>query len=232
MNKKESESQRVRESRSQESGVRSNGILFIVSAPSGAGKTTLCRMAVDYFPDLRHSISYTTRPLREGEKDGVDYHFLGKEIFQEMIDRGEFIEWAEVHGNRYGTSRSDIKAILRNGLDIILDIDVQGARQVKKQLSVNSEQSAVFIFILPPSVEACEERIRKRGKDSSEVMASRLKNARAEIREMVWYDYLIVNDNLENAFERLKSLIVAERSRRERMFGQVKRIYREVLGGI
>ncbi|MBI3753093.1 MAG: guanylate kinase, partial [Deltaproteobacteria bacterium] len=205
-----------------------SGILFIVSAPSGAGKTTLCRKAVEYFHDLRHSISYTTRLPRNGETDGVDYHFISKATFQQMIERGKFLEWAEVHGNRYGTSYEDIQSLLANGLDIILDIDVQGARQVKKQLSVNSEQSAVFIFILPPSLEACEERIRNRGKDSYETIVSRLENARNEIKELVWYEYVIINDKLENAFERLKSIIVAERNKRARMMGEVKRIYSEV----
>lgn len=209
---------------------KAQGILFIVSAPSGAGKTTLCRMAVDYFSDLRHSISYTTRPPRDGEQNGVDYHFVSKEIFQEMTLRGEFLEWAEVHGNRYGTSGRDIKSLLKDGLDIILDIDVQGARQVKKE-SENQrvKESIVFIFVLPPSLEACEQRVRNRGKDNYETISSRLENAKSEIKELAWYDYLIINENLEEAFERLKSIIVAERSRREKMLEQVKRLYSEVL---
>lgn len=209
--------------------VKNSGILFIVSAPSGAGKTTLCRMAVDYFSDLRHSISYTTRLPRDGEQNGVDYHFVSKEIFQGMIERGEFLEWAEVHGNRYGTSLNDIQLLLKNGLDIILDIDVQGARQVKKQLSVKNDPLAVFVFILPPSLEACEQRIRNRGKDNHETILSRLENAKSEIKELVWYDYLIINENIEDAFERLKSIIMAEKSRREIMTAQVKKLYGEVL---
>ena len=216
--------------RSQESGVRSNGILFIISAPSGAGKTTLCRMAVDYFPNLRHSISYTTRVCRSGEANGVDYHFISKETFQEMVDRNGFLEWAEVHGNKYGTSMQDIQSLLKKGLNIILDIDVQGAKQVKKQLSVNNEQLAVFIFLLPPSLEICEERIRNRGKDNQEAILSRLENARNEIKELIWYDYLIINENLEEAFKRFKSVIVAEKSKRERMMKEVKRLYSKVLG--
>ncbi len=208
--------------------IRNNGILFIVSAPSGAGKTTLCRMTVDYFSDLMHSISYTTRPPREGELDKADYHFISNLAFQQMIDRGEFLEWAEVHGNRYGTSLNDIQSLLKNGLDIILDIDVQGARQVKKQLSANSGQSAVFIFVLPPSLEACEQRIRNRGKDNQETILSRLENAKSEIKEHVWYDYLIINENIEDAFQKLKSIIMAERSRREIMATQVKKLYGQV----
>ncbi|MBI5328261.1 MAG: guanylate kinase [Deltaproteobacteria bacterium] len=211
--------------------MKSSGILFIVSAPSGAGKTTLCRKAVDYFSDLRHSISYTTRPPRQGEKDDVDYHFINKKAFQKKIDIGEFIEWAEVHGNRYGTSFNDIKSLLEKGLDIILDIDVQGARQIKLQIANCKLQIPwVFIFIFPPSLDATKERIKKRGKDTRETILSRLKNARAEIKEAVWYDYLIINDKLEDAFEKLKSIIVAERSKREKMIEQVKRLYGKVLG--
>lgn len=213
------------------SEIKSSGILFIVSAPSGAGKTTLCRKAVDYFSDLRHSISYTTRPPRQGEKDDVDYHFINKKAFQKKIDIGEFIEWAEVHGNRYGTSFNDIKSLLEKGLDIILDIDVQGARQIKLQIANCKLQIPwVFIFIFPPSLDATKERIKKRGKDTRETILSRLKNARAEIKEAVWYDYLIINDKLEDAFEKLKSIIVAERSKREKMIEQVKRLYGKVLG--
>ena len=199
--------------------VRSNGILFIVSAPSGAGKTTLCRKAVDYFHDLRHSVSYTTRSPRDGEKDGIDYHFITKEAFQEMINKGEFLEWAEVHGNRYGTSFNETKKLLAGGLDIILDVDVQGARQIKLQIS------GVFIFVLPPSLEDCEKRIKNRGKDSYEAILNRLENARNEIKEMFWYEYVIINENLEDAFERFKSVIIAERSKRERMMGRLKGLY-------
>lgn len=225
----------------QEAMGNSKGILFIVSAPSGAGKTTLCRMAVDYFSDLRHSISYTTRLPRDGEQNGVDYHFVSKEIFQGMTLRGEFLEWAEVHGNRYGTSLNDIQSLLKNGLDIILDIDVQGARQVKEDARLKTQDtnktlslesgvlSPVFIFILPPSLEVCEQRIRNRGKDNHETILSRLENAKREIKELVWYDYLIINENIEEAFERLKSIIMAEKSKREIMTAQVKKLYSEVL---
>lgn len=211
------------ESNSQQSAIGSNGILFIVSAPSGAGKTTLCRKAVDYFPDLRHSVSYTTRSPRDGEKDGIDYHFITKEAFQKMINKGEFLEWAEVHGNRYGTSFNDTKKLLAGGLDIILDVDVQGARQIKLQIS------GVFIFVLPPSLEDCEKRIRNRGKDSYEAILSRLENARNEIKEVMWYEYVIINENLEEAFERLKSVIVSERSKRERMMDKLNGIYPDIL---
>lgn len=199
--------------------VRSGGILFIVSAPSGAGKTTLCRKAVDYFPDLRHSISYTTRSAREGEKNGVDYHFASELIFQKMLDNSEFLEWARVHGNKYGTSVTDTQAILEKGLDIILDIDVQGAAQVKKK-----SMSAVFIFIFPPSLETTKERIRNRGKDSDKAILDRLEAAKKEIKEAKKYDYFIINDNLDDAFERLKSIIIAERSKKERMLKKVKRL--------
>ena len=210
----------------QQSAVGDSGILFMVSAPSGAGKTTLCRKAVDYFHDLRHSVSYTTRSPRDGERDGIDYHFITKETFHKMINGGEFLEWAEVHGNRYGTSFNETKKLLACGLDIILDIDVQGARQIKLQIvNFKFQIPGVFIFVLPPSLEDCEKRIRNRGKDSYEAILSRLENARNEIKEMFWYEYVIINENLEDAFERLKSVIIAERSKRERMMGKLKGLY-------
>lgn len=204
------------------------GIPFIISAPSGSGKTTLCKKAIDYFPDLRDSISYTTRPPRKGERDGIEYHFVSKEVFQHKIKEGEFIEWAEVHENMYGTSLNDIQTLLKKDVDIILDIDVQGARKIKEKSNIHKLQSAVYIFIFPPSIQACEQRIKNRGKDSFEAIAKRLENARNEIKEAIWYDYVIINDNLEDAFERFKSIIIAEKNKTERMIKEIKKLY----GGI
>jgi guanylate kinase len=206
---------------------KNKGILFIVSAPSGAGKTTLCKMAVDYFADLRHSVSYTTRPPRDNERDGIDYHFVSRNVFQKMIDRGEFLEWAEVHGNRYGTSLNGVEALLKEGFDIILDIDFQGAKQIKNHPTIR--RSAAFVFILPPSLKISEKRIIERGKDTQAIITKRLEAAKIEIQESMWYDYVIINDSLEDAFERLKSIVIAERSRGNRMVGQAKQIYQEVL---
>lgn len=196
------------------------GIPFIVSAPSGSGKTTLCNMAIDFFKDMRHSISYTTRPARAGETDGVDYRFIGDPEFDAMALRGEFLEHAGVHGRRYGTAKKDLEAMLSSGVDVMLDIDVQGAASVKK-----SGISGVYVFILPPSLKACEERLRSRGKDSPDDIKKRLQTAEREIRCAYEYDYLIVNDDKASAFERLKSIIMAERSKKARMSNRVMELF-------
>ncbi len=190
------------------------GIIFVFSAPSGTGKTTLCRMVLDTFPEMRLSVSYTTRRPRANEQDGRDYHFVSEERFREMIEREEFIEWAEVHGHLYGTSKYELDRMLSKGFDLILDIDVQGARRIK-----NSGVEGVFIFLSPPSLEVCRQRLEKRGLDSKKEIERRLKNARDEISEAFWYDYIIINDSLEDAFEKLKSIIIAEKCRAFRMKG-------------
>ncbi|MBI5826542.1 MAG: guanylate kinase [Deltaproteobacteria bacterium] len=199
------------------------GIPFIVSAPSGAGKTTLCKKAVDFFEDFRHSISYTTRRPRPGETDGVEYRFIDDAAFDAMIERGEFIEYAGVYGKRYGTSKKDLEALLSGGFNVILEIDVQGADRVREALD-----GTVSIFILPPSIEACEKRLVSRGKDGPEDIKRRLKIAEDEIRKTPDYDYIIINDDLEEAFGRMRSIIVAEKARALRMMGVVK----ELFGGI
>lgn len=207
------------------------GVLFIVSAPSGAGKTTLCRMAVDFFPELKHSVSYTTRPPRKNEADGIDYHFITDRVFDRMVKNGEFLEWAEVHGFRYGTSGKDIDCEIKNGHNIILDIDVKGAKQIRdagRKTTEGATASAVphtpiFIFILPPSMKVCKERLENRGKDDKGNIKKRLENAKAEIKESVWYDYIVINDDLAAAFDNLKSIIIAEKSKKEKMLPFVKR---------
>ncbi|MBI5233197.1 MAG: guanylate kinase [Deltaproteobacteria bacterium] len=185
------------------------GILFIISAPSGAGKTTLCNKAIDFFPGLRHSVSYTTRLPRQREIDGVEYHFITDAVFDEMVERGEFLEYASVHGKRYGTSRKDLEQILDDGFDVVLDIDVQGARQVKERL-----KDAVFVFILPPSLVECEKRLRGRNDSAPEDIELRLKRAEEEMQESRNYDYVFTNDNLDETFERLKAIMIAEREER------------------
>jgi len=196
------------------------GIAYIVSAPSGAGKTTLCKMAVDFFPGLRHSVSYTTRPPRAGEVDGEDYRFVSDHEFDRMIEEGEFLEHAGVHGKRYGTSRKDLSAMLSAGTDVILDIDVQGAEKVRERLS-----GGVCIFILPPSVEACEQRLKSRGKDSEQEIQKRLKIALDEIKKAGDYRYIIINDALDEAFEKLKAIIVAEKAASPRMMPRVEELF-------
>ncbi|MCF6179261.1 MAG: guanylate kinase [Geopsychrobacter sp.] len=184
------------------------GILFVVSAPSGAGKTTLCREMFDKFPDLRHSVSFTTRPKRAGEVDGIDYHFVDRSRFDVMVAAGEFIEWAEVHGNCYGTALTFLRQAAVAGADLLLEIDCQGACQIR-----DSIEDAVFIFVLPPDFAELERRLRGRETDSDEVIAQRLTNAQGEISQAHWYDYLVINDNLEEASQRFAAVIGAERCR-------------------
>src|SRR5512136_1382112 len=196
------------------------GITFIISAPSGAGKTTLCRELLDFFPELRHSISFTTRQIRAGEVEGRDYFFVSREEFLRMVEAGEFAEWAEVHGNMYGTALATLESYRRDGIDVILDIDCQGARQLKEKYD-----GGVFIFILPPSYEELRRRLDGRDADSPEVIERRLGNAAGEIRESRWYDYIIVNDVFSRAVEELKSVIVAERCRTRRVLEAVSRVF-------
>jgi guanylate kinase len=188
------------------------GSLFVISAPSGAGKTTLCRKASEALGGLRNSVSYTTRPPRSGEVPDVHYTFIGEAEFRKLISEGAFIEWAEVHGNLYGTSRRRVEAILEDGDDVMLDIDVQGARQIGERF-----RGSVRIFILPPSLEVLEQRLRNRMSDPDEVIERRLKKARIEIGEYKQYDYVIVNDIFEEAFAAFCAVIIAERHRQQRV---------------
>ncbi|MBI5562243.1 MAG: guanylate kinase [Deltaproteobacteria bacterium] len=201
------------------------GILYIVSAPSGAGKTTLCKMAVDWFPGLRHSVSYTTRQPRPGEANGVEYWFVDDGAFDAMIRKGEFLEYAWVFGKRYGTSRKDLERLAAEGADVLLEIDVQGAAKVRDAIS-----GGAYIFILPPSIEACRERLRARGKDGPEEIDRRLNEAVAEIRKALDYGYVIINDDLQTAFEELKAVIVSERVKRERTEARVRAIFGAYMG--
>jgi len=198
------------------------GLLIVISAPSGTGKTTLVHMLLKEFPDLEFSVSYTTRPPRPGEVDGKDYHFVDRKTFERMIEEGDFLEWAEVYGNLYGTSRTQVLRALNEGRDVILDIDTQGALQVKKNFP-----EAVLIFILPPSLKELERRLRSRGTDDEETIERRLKIAKEEIRRAPLYDYIVVNDVLEVAYENLRSIIRAEKLRTERLKGQFDRLVRD-----
>lgn len=191
---------------------RRRGLLFIVSAPSGAGKTTLVEHLVQILPHLRMSRSYTSRPARPGERDGVDYHFISRQQFEEMITAGAFLEWADVFGNLYGTAAADTAALMATGQDVVMVIDVQGARQVKAHGIDHTS-----IFVLPPSFPVLERRLRGRSKDSEEQMQRRLATARAEVPSYVEYDYVVVNDQLEPTVVRLQEIIAAERSRTHRM---------------
>lgn len=188
--------------------MRRKGVLFIVSAPSGAGKTSLCREVLDIFPGLRHSVSFTTRTPRVGEVHGNDYYFVSRDEFDRMVRCGEFAEWAEVHGNCYGTALSTLAESREKGIDLILDIDCQGARQLKEK-----QVAGVNIFILPPSYAELRRRLEGRDSDKPEVIETRMNNAVAEIREARWYDYIIVNEQFSRAVEELRSIIIAEHQR-------------------
>lgn len=196
--------------------MKREGILFIISAPSGAGKTTLCKEVIDIFPQLRHSVSYTTRPSRAGEVHGRDYFFIAETEFRRMVAAGEFAEWAEVHGNLYGTAIKTLEEHRRKGIDIILDIDCQGARQLKERY-----HGGVFIFILPPSYHELRRRLDCRNSDSVDVIERRVRCAAVEIRESRWYDYIIVNDIFSKAVEELKAVLIAEQCRTFRVLEAV-----------
>jgi guanylate kinase len=180
----------------------------VISAPSGSGKTTLVQKLIASFSDLRFSVSYTTRAPRGAERGGVDYHFVTRGEFQEKIGRGELLEWAEVHGNLYGTSKPETERIRAEGQDILLDVDVQGADQVRK-----AEPEAVTMFVMPPSFQVLEERLRGRKQDSADVIEGRLAGARREIDRYRDYHYVLVNDDIEETAELLKAIVLAERAR-------------------
>ena len=200
--------------------MKREGIILIISAPSGAGKTTLCRALMERFPTMKESISYTTRKPRAGEVHGDDYFFVSREEFQRMIDVDAFAEWAEVHGNLYGTALATIDEARKNGIDLVLDIDCQGARRLKEQI-----ERCVYVFILPPSMAELRRRLENRSSDAQEVIDLRIERAAEEIREARWYDYIIINDNFQSAFEELSSIVVAHSRRTFRMLGQVAKLF-------
>ena len=191
-----------------------------VTGPSGSGKTSVCKALLEMFPGLRFSVSLTTRPPRPAETDGKDYHFVSEDEFRDRVRRGDLIEWAENYGQLYGTSRETMEAALREGHDLLLDVDTRGARALKR-----AWPGGLFVFIVPPSIEVLEQRLRGRGSETEETIRRRFDNALAEIREIVWYDYVIVNDQLEAAIDRLRAIYVAETCRRERMMGKIKSFF-------
>ena len=197
------------------------GLLFIVSAPSGAGKTTLVERLVEQSPHLKMSRSYTSRAAREGETDGVDYNFVSRPRFEAMIAAGQFLEWADVFGNLYGTCAADTGTLLDAGQDVVLVIDVQGARKVRQR---GIETTA--IFVMPPSFDVLEQRLRGRSKDSEADIQRRLRVARNEVASFVEYDYVVVNDELTAAVDRLRGIVIAERARLNRMRGEAAGIVR------
>lgn len=197
-------------------------LLLILSSPSGAGKTTLTHRLLSDFSGLAFSVSHTTRPPRANEEDGRDYHFLDRGAFEGMVEQGEFAEWAEVHGNLYGTSLRELdRAREERRMGIVFDVDYQGARQIKARLP-----EAVGVFILPPSLDELQRRLEQRGTDSQQVIQQRFAAAKAEIAHYLFFDYLVVNDNLEQAAGSLRGIVHAEQCRRARHAAKAEALLR------
>lgn len=188
------------------------GLMFVLSSPSGAGKSTISQLLLKEERDLKLSVSATTRTRRSSEVNGVHYHFLSRRDFDKMVERDEFLEWAEVHGNCYGTPRQMVEDELAAGRDVLFDIDVQGSAQIRKQMP----QDVATIFILPPSVVEMKSRLKRRAEDTDEVILRRMKTAVSEIESWPDYDYLVVNEDLNKAYEEVKAILKAERLRQGR----------------
>ncbi len=200
---------------------KTSPLLLVVSSPSGAGKTTLCRKLLEEFDDLRFSTSHTTRVPREGEVDGEDYHFVSDEVFDRMVEDELFLEWAYVHGNRYGTSMAEVRAAAADDTDLLFDVDFQGAKQIKDQRA-----SAVGVFVLPPSIGELQRRLRSRGTETEESLETRFNAALAEIENYELFDYIVLNRDLDLAYDNLRAILKAERIRRKR----VEFLAKEMLG--
>lgn len=198
------------------------GTLFVVSSPSGGGKGTIIRHVLDVVPNLSYSVSFTTRAPRNNEMNGREYFFIGRQVFEEMVAAGEFLEWACVHGNFYGTAKRQVAEETAAGVDIVLEVDVQGAESVR-ELPLDS----VSVFILPPSFEVLRERLIARGTDSAEELEVRLRNAPIELRQYSAFDYVIINDEVERAAGQLASIIHAERARCERQENLVREVIKK-----
>ncbi|WP_315739402.1 MULTISPECIES: guanylate kinase [unclassified Bradyrhizobium] len=196
-------------------GVERRGLMFVLSSPSGAGKTTLSRLLIERMPGLRMSVSATTRPMRPGEIDGRDYHFVDRARFEDMAKRNELLEWATVFDNRYGTPRAPVEAALSGGQDVLFDIDWQGTQQLREK----ARQDVVSVFILPPSAADLEKRLHTRAQDSDEVIRGRMSRASHEMSHWAEYDYIVINRNVDDAFAEVQSILKAERLKRERRTG-------------
>lgn len=196
------------------------GLCIVVSAPSGSGKSTICRRLLAACPDMEFSVSFTSRPPRPNEINGKDYHFISREDFQHRIDRGEFVEWVENYGEFYGTSGRALQDVLRRGKDLLLDIEPRGAKEMKKKL-----QEGVFVFVLPPSLDELLRRLQKRGHETPEAIQKRFAQAESELGEVLWYDYAVINEDLDTAVGQLIAVYRAEKCKTSRLLGTIDHLY-------
>ncbi|MBB3034988.1 guanylate kinase [Alteriqipengyuania lutimaris] len=204
-------------SRTDPDTLHRRGLMFILSSPSGAGKTTISNMLLEADPAIMLSVSATTRPMRKGEEDGVHYHFVDDAEFDRLLEEDGFYEWAHVFGHRYGTPKGHIRSALKDGQDFLFDIDWQGTQQLYQK----DQQDVVRVFILPPSLEELQRRLTGRGTDSAEVIAARMDRARAEISHWDGYDYVVVNDDVDACFAKVREILEAERMKRQRQTGLI-----------
>jgi guanylate kinase len=202
-----------------------SGQLFVISAPSGGGKSTIVAGLLERVENLAYSVSHTSRSPRGDEKDGVDYHFIDRKEFQRMIEADLFLEWAEVYNDFYGTSLKSIQEITSRGLDAVLDVDSQGAKNIR-----NKFKNSVLIYLVPPSIQILEERLRGRGTDNSSTVQERLSKAENEIANCLWYDHIIVNDKLEKAIDETRAVILSERTKTSRISNMVTSLFNRVSG--
>jgi len=194
------------------------GIFIIVSAPSGAGKSSLCQRLMQAYPEIKFSVSYTSRPPRPNEVNGKDYHFISRKEFKDRIDQGEFVEWVENYGHLYGSSRNVMKEFIQDGRDLLLDIEPRGAKKIKQEF-----KGGIYVFVLPPSRSELLKRLEKRGHETDEVIQKRFRQAENELKEISWYDYVIFNEDLETAVNQLTSIYIAEKCKRSRLKNEIKK---------
>ena len=203
-------------SRRRISSSMDKGLIIVLSAPSGTGKSSICRHLLKAHPEIGFSVSYTSRKPRPDETEGKDYHFISRQDFHERIGRGEFVEWVENYGNFYGTSANAIECALKDGKDLLLDIEPRGAQAIKKRFP-----DAVFVFVLPPSLEELLRRLEKRGHETQEAIKKRFAQAESELREVLWYDYVIFNEDLETAIDQMMAIYTAEKCKTSRLRGRI-----------
>ena len=198
------------------------GLFIVVSAPSGAGKSSICQRLLQTCPEIKFSVSYTSRPPRPNEVNGKDYYFISREEFQARIDQGEFVEWVENYGHFYGSSKNTMEEFLHDGKDLLLDIESRGAKNIKQKF-----KGGVYVFVLPPSRLELLKRLEGRGCETGEVIQNRFDNAESELKEISWYDYVIFNKDLETAVNQLISIYVAQKCKRSRLQSEIKKVIKK-----